>query len=61
MKDNEDLLLKYSDTLVLIAFDRYKEAMNKKMTVRKDSSKNRASMDKILTEMVQEYKIPQVA
>ena len=31
------------------------------MTDRNDSSKNRALMDKILTEMVEEYIIPEVA
>ena len=64
MKDinaSEDVLLKYSDALVLTAFDRYKEANNMEITDRNDSIKNRPLMDKILTEMVEEYIIPEVA
>ena len=56
MKDinaSEDLLLKNSDALVLTAFDSYKKANNMEITDRNDSSKNRALMDKILTEMVE--------
>ena len=56
MKDinvSEDLLLKYSDALVVTVFDRYKKANNMEITDRNDSSKNRALMDKILTEMVE--------
>ena len=63
MKDinaSEDLFLKYSDALVLTAFDKYKKARNIEITDRNDSSKNRALMDKILTEMVEEYIIPEV-
>ena len=64
MKDinaSEDLLLKYSDALVLTAFDRYKKARNMEITDRKASSKNRALMDKIITELVEEYIIPEIA
>ena len=64
MKDinaSEDLLLKYSDALVVTVFDRYKKADNMEITDRNDSSKNRALMDKTLTEMVEEYIIPEVA
>ena len=63
MKDinaSEDLFLKYSNALVLTAFDKYKKARNIEITDRNDSSKNRALMDKILTEMVEEYIIPEV-
>ena len=63
MKDinaSEDWFLKYSDALVLTAFDKYKKARNIEITDRNDSSKNRALMDKILTEMVEEYIIPEV-
>ena len=63
MKDinaSADLILKYSDALVLTAFDSYKKANNMEITDRNDSSKNRALMDKILTEMV-EYISPEVA
>ena len=58
---NEYLFLKYSDALVLTAFDRYKRARNMEITDRKDSNKNRALMDKILTEMVEQYIIPEIA
>ena len=64
MKDinaSEDLLLKYSDALVVTVFDRCKKANNMEITDRNDSSKNRALMDKTLTEMVEEYIIPEVA
>ena len=64
MKDiiaSEDVLLKYVDAPVLTAFDRYKEANNMEITDRNDSIKNRPLMDKILTEMVEEYIIPEVA
>ena len=64
MKDinaSEDALLKYSDALVLTAVDRYKEANNMEITDGNDSIKNRPLMDKILTEMVEEYIIPEVA
>ena len=64
MKDinaSEDLFLKYSDALLLTVFDKYKKARNIEITDRNDSSKNRALMDKILTEMVEEYIIPEVA
>ena len=64
MKDinaSEDLLLKNSDALVLTALDSYKKANNMEITDRNDSSKNRALMDKTLTEMVEEYIIPEVA
>ena len=58
---SEDLLLKYSDALVVTVFHRYKKADNMEITDRNDSSKNRALMDKTLTEMVEEYIIPEVA
>ena len=58
---SEDLLLKYLDALVLTTFDNYKKVSNMEMTDRNYSSKNRALMDKILTEMVEEYIIPEVA
>ena len=58
---SEDLLLKYSDTPVLNAFNKYKKARNIEITDRNDSSKNRALMDKILMKMVEEYVIPEVA
>ena len=64
MKDinaREDLFLKYSDALVLTAFDTYKKARNMEITDRNDSSKNRALMGKILMEMVEEYVIAEVA
>ena len=63
MKDinaSEDLFLKYSDALVLTAFDKYKKARNIEITDRNDSRKNRALMGKILMEMVEEYIIPEV-
>ena len=63
MKDinaSEHLLLKYSDVLILTAFDMYKKANNTEIADRNDSSKNRALMDKIVTEMVEEYIIPEL-
>ena len=63
MKDinaSEDLFLKYSDALVLTAFDKYKKARNIEITDRNDSRKNRTLMGKILMEMVEEYIIPEV-
>ena len=53
--------MKYGDALVLTAFDRYKKDRNMETTDRNGSSKNRALMDEILTEMVEEYIIPKVA
>ena len=63
MKDinaSEDLLLEYSDALLLAAFDDYIKTNKIDINDCNDTEKNKALLDKILDEMVESYIIPEV-